>query len=199
MEISMSVVYLLLAAGLLVIGAYAALKVQRWSDQRRMRARFRKGRVGEASALALLEREGFEILDDQATRESGLWVDDQWVAVTVRADYLAQRAGERFVVEVKTGQSAPNPASRATRRQLLEYSLVYDVDGVILADMEAERLVRIRFPRAAPNARPPRRSSLPYALLAGTLAAGLLIGVFLGVRATNDRQAPAAAVPAESP
>ena len=35
---------------------------------------------------------------------------------------------------------------RATRRQLLEYAAVFDVDGVLLVDAEGGRIHRVEFP-----------------------------------------------------
>jgi hypothetical protein len=53
----------------------------------------------------------------------------------------------RLVAEVKSGKIAASLACAATRRQLLEYRLAYDVDGVMLVDMAAGRVHEVRFPR----------------------------------------------------
>ncbi len=47
---------------------------------------------------------------------------------------------------MKSGGAAA-VTTRATRRQLLEYAYTYGLDGVLLVDMEAERIVRVEFPR----------------------------------------------------
>jgi Holliday junction resolvase-like predicted endonuclease len=141
-----------------------------------MKRRFRRGRRAEERAPRLLAREGFEVLDEQANRDTGLWVDEVWQPVTVRADYLARRRGQTYVVEVKSGRKAPNPASPLTRRQLFEYHHVYDADGLVLADMETERLHLIRFDRGASSMPEPRGGDIW--LLAG---AALLLGLVIGV------------------
>jgi hypothetical protein len=74
--------------------------------------------------------------------------DGEPQAIELRADLLVSRAGRRFVAEVKTGASAPRLQTPATRRQLLEYSVAYDADGVLLVDIDAQRIHEVRFPHA---------------------------------------------------
>jgi Holliday junction resolvase-like predicted endonuclease len=157
----------------LLVGALLALVLARAWRRFVLRRRFRRAREGEREAEQLLERAGYRILDAQVRQRGELLVDGERVAYEVRADLLATRRGRTYVVEVKTGSRAPKPSSAATRRQLREYADVYEVDGLLLADMQAGRLYAIEFPRRPP---PPRRSFvLPMLLL------GLLVGVALGV------------------
>ncbi len=80
-------------------------------------------------------------------------VDGQTVWVSCRGDLLVQArrtplatAGSQFIAEVKTGLRAPDPTNPSTRRQLLEYLTAFDVDGVLLVDMEREQIYVIAFP-----------------------------------------------------
>lgn len=166
-----------------VVSATAALSVRARWKRHLMRRRFQRGRVGEHQALALLQRHGYEILDEQLSQTTGLWINDRWQEVVVRADLLAERAGRRYVVEVKTGGKAPDPASTATRRQLFEYHHVYQADGLLLADMERGALLQIRFPDADRSPAHMIRgfgwpavvaNSLTGLILGGLLAAGIL-------------------------
>ncbi len=166
---------LVLTALAVLVGAAAALALRARLERWRMQRRFARGRVGEQQAVRLLERSGYRILQEQLSQETGFWMDEQWCPVTVRADFLVERRGKRFVAEVKTGSTAPNPASTATRRQLLEYSHVYDADGLLLVDMQSRRLHCIRFGRGQPLA-PPRRSYAWLWLLVG-LCGGFLLGL----------------------
>jgi len=145
-------------------------------QRRRMRRRFRRGRVGEQKAVELLRSAGYRVLADQVSETTGLWIDDRWHEVQVRADLLVEKGGQTYVVEVKTGRTAPDPTSSATRRQLLDYSLVFDCDGLILADMQRGKLRHIRF---RPGGR--RRATTRHW---PTLAAGILIGLLAGIAAT---------------
>jgi hypothetical protein len=67
-------------------------------------------------------------------------------AVELRADLIVEKGGARFVAEAKTGAAAPRLTTAATRRQLLEYLIAYQVDGVLLVDAEAEEIHCVEFP-----------------------------------------------------
>ena len=46
---------------------------------------------------------------------------------------------------MKTGPRATRITTAATRRQLLEYRVAYDVNGVLLVDMDKEQIHEIGF------------------------------------------------------
>jgi hypothetical protein len=52
----------------------------------------------------------------------------------------------RYIAEVKTGRAAVRLDTAATRRQLLEYRVAFDVDGVLLVDAEAGEIRLVEFP-----------------------------------------------------
>lgn len=174
----MSLLEILGYAFLLCVGGWAALRVRKWFAAFTMKRRFAIGARAETDAVALLERHGYTILEGQANGENVFLVDGEETVSVVRADYLAEKDGERFVVEVKSGDSAPSPKNSATRRQLLEYEHVFRPDGLILADMREGILKRIDFGlKGEPlsrNSSPLRWKHLLWALLAGVVL-GLLI------------------------
>ncbi len=165
----------LLAALALALGAWLALRARRSWKRWLLLRRMRRARNSERGARAWLEANGFRILEEQSTRAAQFVVDGTTQPFIVRADYLVERDGVRAVVEVKTGAVA-DPANRATRRQVLEYAWVYDVDAVYLFDADAGRLLAIRVPSAGPaqTATRGRRSWLPVVI---ALAAGLALGL----------------------
>lgn len=166
----MSRIEILLALGLALAAAWFAWWLRGWLRRIAMQRRFARGRIGEVAAVRLLERAGYAIVDEQLAVETGFWVDESWRPVTVRADYLVERRGRRYVVEVKTGRSATNPASTATRRQLFEYSHVYQTDGLILADMETGLLHHVRFAGSTPVGLPfSSGPALWFSLISGAL------------------------------
>jgi hypothetical protein len=142
-------------------GAFALLQTIRlwWlrgaAARRLARARAR-GRNGEQAAVGLMERSGYCIDALQPVRRWTIHCDGEPQEIELRADLLVSRAGRRFVAEVKTGDGAPRLQTPATRRQLLEYSVAYDADGVLLVDVEAQRIHEVTFPRSAVRARPGR-------------------------------------------
>lgn len=123
-----------------------ALAWQRRRAGRRSRARNRRAQAGEADAIALLEEQGYEILEEQATRSWTVWLDDEAHEATARADFIVGRDGLVYVAEVKTGARAPDPLYPPTRRQLLEYWFVFEPDGLLLVDVEAGDIIAVHFP-----------------------------------------------------
>ncbi|HVH97636.1 MAG TPA: PD-(D/E)XK nuclease family protein, partial [Enhygromyxa sp.] len=156
----------------LLLGALLSLWLARAWRRARMRRRFRRARDGELAAEQLLKKRGFRVLADQVTRREHMFVDGERLEYEVRADLLVSRWWRTYVVEVKTGKVAPNPRKGATRRQLREYAALYDVDGLLLADMSAGELHEIRFPAKATEGR------------ARWMAAMFLIGAIVGVAVT---------------
>jgi hypothetical protein len=105
-------------------------------------------------------------------------VDGRTQEVIVRADFLVERGGSRYVAEVKTGSKATSPSYSDTRRQLLEYRVLYDVEGVVLVDMEAERVHLVKWP--ALEGRHPSRPGRARAVLLA-IGIGLALGLALGL------------------
>ncbi len=140
-------------------------------EKRGIRDYARQGREGELAAEKLLRRRGYTILSSQNDRDGVVWVNGERLDFVVRVDFLVKRWWRTYAVEVKTGESAPKLENRSTRRQLFEYSHIYDVDGLILADMSARELRSIRFRS--------RRSHLGWHSIAAAICLGALAGLFL--------------------
>ncbi len=141
---------LVMLGAALVFAATFSLLVQRGIRKSKTQRRFKQGRQGEIEAVRLLERSGYRILDTQTTRSGVIKVDGTAHTFKVRADFLVEakgwkNRGKQYVVEVKTGVQAPSPTCRATRRQMLEYQLLYQPDGLLLADMQSKKLHTIKF------------------------------------------------------
>ena len=136
-------------------GALVALVVTRWLRAARgsWRARRRAARAGagEDDAAALLRRAGFRIVARQARAWWWPVLDGEPQEIEVRADYVVEGDGELLVAEVKTGAEAPELATAATRRQLLEYRVAFDVEGVLLVCPERGVIHRVAFPLPDPR------------------------------------------------
>jgi hypothetical protein len=126
----------------LLLALRARAIVRSW----RARWRMMRARAGEDAARALLARRGYVIVDAQVPGELVLCVDGARSVHGVRADYLVERGGARWVAEVKTGTRAPSLDHRATRRQILEYCAAFDVDGALLVDASAGTVHQIALP-----------------------------------------------------
>lgn len=146
----------IVAAVIALAGALLALVVTRWWRQWRgsWRARRRAGRAvaGEADAAVLLRRAGYRIVARQARTWWAPLFDGEPLEIEVRADYLVEDDGALLVAEVKTGEEAPELATAATRRQLLEYLIAFEATGVLLVCPERGAIHRVDFPAWQPTA-----------------------------------------------
>ncbi len=130
---------------LVVAGVVLGLVLARFLRGVSSRARNRVAGEGEREAEAILARNGFRIVERQARAPWSMVVDGVEVPFEVRIDLLVSRRGKRYVAEVKTGERAPDPCHPPTRRQLLEYAMVFDAAEVLLVDVPAGEVRAIRF------------------------------------------------------
>jgi hypothetical protein len=105
------------------------------------------GRRGESRALKLLERGGYRIESEQASSHLEVLIDGALETRLVRADFIVSRRGKRYVAETKGGETSASIATAATRRQLLEYTLAFDTDGVLLVDAARGAIHAVSFPQ----------------------------------------------------
>ena len=141
-----------------VIALWLASLLRGWRGSRRARRRAARAGAGEDRAVGLLEAAGFRIVARQARIAWAPLVDGEPCELELRADYLVESGGERFVAEVKTGDEAPSITTAATRRQLLEYSIAFATDGVLLVCPERGVIHRIEFISARADTRGVARS-----------------------------------------
>lgn len=133
--------------GLLILIITITVYIQSLFRKWRLYFRFGRARRLERAAIRHLKQNGFDVLEGQVDRAAVVWVNGEAHDYHVRVDYLVTDAqGKVFVAEVKSGQQAPSPTHAATRRQLLEYQIVYkDTDGVLLVDMTRRDIHVIHF------------------------------------------------------
>jgi hypothetical protein len=162
---------LAVAGAALSFGLVQTLRLAwRSARQRRRLSRCRElGAAGEARAEALLRDLGYTIVGRQVAVSYGVQIDGEPVSVGLRADYLVAHGPRRYVAEVKAGQLAPRIDTPATRRQLLEYRIAFDVDGVLLVDAESRRVRSVVFPLPAGAEAAPSGSARLAWLLAGVV------------------------------
>ena len=123
----------------------AARALERRRSRSLARRRWARAAAGEALAEDLLAERGYARGRRQA---GGVGWSDCWGAPppgAVPPDLRVVRDGRRYVAEVKTGASAPLLTNAATRRQLLEYCVAYQVDSVLLVDVEAQAVREVTF------------------------------------------------------
>lgn len=128
----------------MIIGALVYRGVSAVWRRWRIARRFRRGMIAEKHAARYLRRHGYKILAVQLQEKITVYVNGEEQESTVRADFLVRKGWKNYIVEVKSGQQG-TVRQAATRRQLLEYKLVYEPDGIILLDMEHHNLQKIEF------------------------------------------------------
>ncbi len=176
---------LAVAGGLAVLALVQTLRLafRSWLKRYRLASARERGALGEVRAEAILRRLGYTIVGRQVGVTYGLGVDGERVPVDLRADYVVAEGGRRYVAEVKTGVFAPRIETAATRRQLLEYRIAFDVDGVLLVDADAERVRLIEFPLPIRGGAPAGGGWLGWAagVVAGVAAAVVAMLVARGL------------------
>jgi hypothetical protein len=162
---------ILAATMLLAVVQTARLAWQGFWRRRGLAIRRERGAAGELRAEKMLRAWGFGILGRQVAVSYDVQIDGEPVTIDLRSDYLVTYDNKRYVAEVKTGRAAPKIDTPATRRQLLEYRIAFDVDGVLLVDAEAERVHAVEFPLGLSSPTPPSRLAW---LLAGIVVGALV-------------------------
>ena len=149
----------------------------RFSRSWASRARVRRAMDGEMRAEPMLRRAGYEVLERQVRTRWTVYADGEPLEVGLRADLLVQRAGRRYVAEVKTGKLAPRLDHAPTRRQLLEYRVAFGVDGVLLVDAEAGdvKVVELGEREGARGARRGAGLAVVLAVFVAGVAAGVVV------------------------
>ncbi len=148
---NMPLTHLVTAVALAIVLTALLLAARRWYRRLVRQRRWSRSRSAESEAPRLLEKLGYGVLGAQVEGSYSLLVDGQPIEVPLRADYIVRRRGRRFVAEVKSGRFAPRLDTAATRRQLLEYLIAFQVDGVLLVDGEARRVHQVEFPITPPG------------------------------------------------
>lgn len=136
-----------------------------FSKKKQQKRRFKRGVKLEQKAARFLISKGFKIIGEQVVYDHAYYVDHEEVISTINIDYLVEKGEKLFVVEVKSGKSAISIKNRSTRRQLLEYAVAIDCDGVYLLDMENRnlQLIEFQFPNVVVS--PKRNNSLLLTLV----------------------------------
>lgn len=161
-------------------GAHLGARWRRYAAARTGKAANRRGQRGERVAERLLRRSGYAPYARQVRTNYRVQVQGEDFDVQLQADYLVERDGRKLVAEVKTGTQAPRFEHTDTRRQLLEYQLAFEVDSVLLVDVEAGEVREVSFPLTR---KAQRERSLGLWLAAFAGLAALALELFWHLRA----------------
>tara|TARA_R110001592_G_scaffold307299_1_gene580504 strand:- start:44475 stop:45083 length:609 start_codon:yes stop_codon:yes gene_type:complete len=120
----------------------------KWTQFKKTRLRkkrFARGAKMEEKAALVLKRKGFDVDASQAVFYHDYKANGIDKRAKLEVDYVVSKNGKTYLIEVKSGAVATQIENKATRRQILEYSVAIENDGVYLLDMETESLQKIEF------------------------------------------------------
>lgn len=126
--------------------AIVAIQVFLFWQRRRFRKIIFHARQMERKSAQFLERQGYRVVGEQVEKYAAIEIDGRKIPYTVRADYLLKKRGKTYIAEVKTGNQAVSCLQPHTRRQLLEYYLVYQPQAVLFVDGEEGKIEKVVFP-----------------------------------------------------
>ena len=104
----------------------------------------KRGRKSERKAIKLLIKKGYKVINQQLTTKGYLYENGNKVDYKVRPDFMVTKDKVTYVAEIKTGLSA-SIETISTRRQLLEYSKLFNSSKVLLVDISKKKIKVIEF------------------------------------------------------
>lgn len=128
-----------------LIGIFLTINLFKYLKRWKLKKRIEKAKNSEYKAIELMKNRGFEIIDLQKECAYTLFIDNKPHKVTVKADMIVKKGNKIYVAEVKSGEKVTSPKYTDTRRQLLEYFMVYRPSGLILVDMEKQKLRTVEY------------------------------------------------------
>ncbi|MCK5824429.1 MAG: hypothetical protein KAG96_03385 [Ichthyobacteriaceae bacterium] len=137
--------YLLMAIVFVLLIALLRYKLIAYNKKRKQRKRFERGNELEIKARGFLESKGYKIISEQEIHYHKYSVNGKEYKSKLILDYVVEKSGKKYIVEVKSGQSAVSLHDKNSRRQLLEYDFVIENDGVFLLDMESKNMQKVNF------------------------------------------------------
>ena len=141
-------IFIFTAFGLL-LGVILTVIVSRSLKTRLYKKRASRAKHAEEAAFDLLEKKGYEIVEEQKRAPLTFRIDGERTETVVIADYIVKRKGRIFVAEVKNRDLDGRMLDPGIRRQLLEYFAAFEADGVLLVDMIKRKIHSVGFEKTA--------------------------------------------------
>lgn len=120
-------------------------KIKEFNKKRKQKKRFSRGLMLEDKARGFLKNKGYTIVGEQKACYHRYKVNNKSFESKIILDYVVEKKGKKYIVEVKSGKSAISVGDKNSRRQLLEYDFVVQNDGIFLLDMENRVMNLVEF------------------------------------------------------
>ena len=105
----------------------------------------KRAKAVEKDAEKLLRQQGYEIISSQNRGIYKLKVNEEIKEILIIPDFIVRKNNKIFVAEVKKGKEVGSIKNSHTRRQLLEYFVAYEPDGILLLDMNSSNINTVEF------------------------------------------------------
>ena len=128
-----NLLFAILVTFLIIFFIWLGWKVRLWWKNFLFMLSRKRGKKGEMTAIKLLEKKGFKILNEQINLNGYFFINGNLKKFDLRPDLLVEKNGVEYIAEIKTGEVA-DPSNINTRRQLHEYSYYGNQDVVLLVD-----------------------------------------------------------------
>tara|TARA_B100000700_G_C14509841_1_gene608047 strand:- start:79 stop:528 length:450 start_codon:yes stop_codon:yes gene_type:complete len=129
---------------LIIFFIWLGWKVRLWWKNFLFMLSRKRGKKGEITAIKLLEKKGFKILNEQINLNGYFFINGTLKKFDLRPDLLVEKNGVEYIAEIKTGEVA-DPSNINTRRQLHEYSYYGNQDVVLLVDPFKKSIKELSF------------------------------------------------------
>ena len=120
-------------------------KIKEFNKKRKQKKRFARGLMLEDKARSFLKNKGYTIIGEQEAYNHRYKVNNKIFESKIILDYVVEKKGKKYIVEVKSGKTAISVRDKNSRRQLLEYDFVVQNDGIFLLDMENRVMNLVEF------------------------------------------------------
>lgn len=107
--------------------------------------------AADEQALDYLSRSGYQIREIHPTLPARMVISGKVRSFPVRADFLVEKRGKRYLVKHRKGSLSTRLTSVAARRYMLELIYTYSVKGLIVLDCSKQRHHEVSFDRIAGN------------------------------------------------
>ena len=139
---------LILLLSLVGVGSFLLVSLTlywvRWKMTRRGHQSNARGLQKEKEAEKWFIRQGYAILKSQPVREGQMLLDRQKESFEVQPDFILEKKGQKWVVDVKSGRHG-SVTLAATRRQLREYAAMFPECKCGLLDARSWNFHEIEF------------------------------------------------------
>ncbi|MDK2901428.1 hypothetical protein H0A61_02448 [Koleobacter methoxysyntrophicus] len=159
-----------------IVGAIFITLMKKWFNRRIIIKRIEKAKRGEKDAIKLLKAQGFKILNVQERKPLTTYINGKPYTNYVQVDIIAEKRKKKYIAEVKTGTRAVQTTNPNTRRQLLEYYLVYKPEGILLLDMSNKKINEVHFDIIKPF----NKATIEMIKILIVFIAGLIAGAIIG-------------------